>query len=120
MVSVEVVYCAPVPVGHRLEVIYYRRPGTGGIFGSKPRSEPHQPLLRDLDTGIEYISDFALGSVGAKYPSQPLAVGDDVVAELEVERRIVGKVRSCRVITVRGFSEFDVQTQLSIEPDDDR
>lgn len=45
--------CAPVPVGHRVEVSWLDQEG-GGFFGSPSKRLAH---VVDLDTGVTYMTD---------------------------------------------------------------
>jgi hypothetical protein len=115
MEEVVPLFAAAIPVGHRVEVSWYAVT-KGGLFGSSREERPHEPVVTDLDTGVEYLSDFALKGPGIKRPNEPLAlqpgrkIGD-------VIRTLRGRVSSCRVVTVRAFSEIDLQTYLAIERD---
>jgi hypothetical protein len=116
MELVTCIYSAPVPVGHRIEVRWFQASSGGGVFGNKTEEQPHQPLIKDLDTGIEYMGDWMLKHSGSKRPKRALEVEEHLKHELEVVRTLVGTVRRCRVITV-AWSEYDVQTHLDVEPD---
>ena len=110
------VYAAPVPVGHRVEVTWFEEV-TRGLGGGPPRIDQreHQPLIVDLDTGVRYETDWMLGASRRRSPDAPYEVGEVVRTELREARRLEGVVRSCRVVTVRGFPEYDVQTLLEVE-----
>jgi hypothetical protein len=117
MEEISVIYAAPIPVGHRVEIRWYSR-SKAGLFGaSKTQSREFEPVIKDLNSGIEYLSDFVVERGSAKYPKVPLKVASELLEDLEVSRTLVGKVTACRVVTIRGFSEYDVQTHLSIEPE---
>lgn len=103
---------APIPVGHRVRVTFFALESRG-LFGVSTQDLPHEPMLEDLDTGVVYCSERPFPHDGTKSPRQPLGVGDR--AQAKVERVVEGVVRSCRVVTVRAFSEVDVQTRLVLE-----
>jgi hypothetical protein len=108
-----VVYAAPVPVGHRVEVRWLRTT-TRGLFGESHEERPAEPAILDFDTGIEWASDHAYQSQDlAKHPDQPLRLADTTTGE--VTHLLRGVVRSCRVLHIRRFSQLDVQTELSID-----
>ena len=110
-----VMYAVPIPVGHRVVIRWYRSE-TKGLFGKKAKERAYQPVITDLDTGIEYTSDFTHdGGDGMKRPDTPIAIADAVGATFVVEREVTGRVTACRVVHVRGYSELDVQTHLSID-----
>lgn len=115
MEHVVVQYQAPIPIGHQVEVVWYEVIETG-LLGKKARSWPHEPLIIDVNTGIEYASERWLASTGVKHHGRPVEIGDELAAGVRVLQRLKGVVRKCRVITIRGH-EFDVQTALTIEPD---
>lgn len=118
MEEVVVVYQAPVPVGHRVEIRWYQQTKEGLFGGKKTKERPFEPVIKDLDTGIEYLTDFLPGAnTGGKLPDIPLRVDLDALKTGEVTRTLVGRVVSCQVVTIRGFSDYDVQTHLMIEPE---
>jgi hypothetical protein len=115
MELVVVMYQAPIPIGHHVEIVWYEIIETG-LLGKKAKSWPHEPLITDNNTGIEYASERWLASSGVKHGSRPVEVGDELMAGARVLQRLKGVVRKCRVVTVRGH-EYDVQTSLTIEPE---
>lgn len=115
MEHVVVMYQAPIPIGHQVEIVWYEIIESG-LLGKKARSWPHEPLITDVTTGIEYASERWLVSSGVKHGGRPVEVGDELAPGARVLQRLKGYVRKCRVITIRGH-EFDVQTHLSIEPE---
>jgi hypothetical protein len=108
------VYAAPVPIGHHVEIQWYGVP-KAGLFGGGRRDErPAEPVVTDLDTGVRYMTDFAVRTGGIKRPNEPLELDPERLLG-EPVRTLRGVVRSCRVVTVRSFSEVDLQTHLSVE-----
>jgi hypothetical protein len=115
--EVVVVFAAPVPVGHRVEITWYEAVSRGLVPSQERVDErEHQPVLRDLDTGVEYATDWFVGASRRKRPDAPYEVGDGARAELREQRRVEGIVRRCRVVTIRGYPDYDVQTHLVLEP----
>ncbi|MCB9694813.1 MAG: hypothetical protein H6736_23625 [Alphaproteobacteria bacterium] len=111
-----VMYVAPIPVGHRVRVVWHEEVQRGLVPGQERTDDrPHQPVLEDLDTGVIYASDWAFGAGRRKRPDQPYDVGQRPMADFRVAREITGRVAACRVITVRGYPELDVQTHLHID-----
>lgn len=109
-----VVYAVALPVGHRVEVRWYSQV-SGRLFGGTTETpREHEPVIVDLDTGVEYASDHTYTGGGAKYFGTPLELSPTITAE--PTRVLRGVVRACRVIQIRRFSELDVQTHLWIEP----
>lgn len=117
MIRVECVYAVPIPVGHRVSIVWHEVNASGLFGGKKAETKRYQPIITDLVTGVEYLSEWLLGSTGIKHPDTPVRMQDDVRADATVYSEIRGTVRRCRVITIRGFAEYDVQTVLDIEPD---
>jgi hypothetical protein len=117
--NVIVIYAAPIPVGHRVDIRWYRRVSSGLLGGTKEERRDPEPVIVDLDTGIEYASDFALRSPdgGVKYPDRPIEVLDAPDKDAQLFARLLGRVMACRVVHVRGFSDLDVQTHLVVEAD---
>jgi hypothetical protein len=112
LTELDVMLVAPVPVGHRVRVTFYvteRR----GLFGGSREELPHEPVVQDLDSGVVYCSERPFVHENVKRPYVPLAV--ESTPRGTVDRVVEGVVRGCRVLTVRGFSEIDVQTRLLVE-----
>ncbi len=116
--EVVVVYVAPVPVGHRVRVTWHEEVQRGLVPGQERIDErPHEPVLRDLDTGIQYVSDWGFGAGRRKRPDTPYDVGDTLLSDYRVAREIEGVVRATRVITVRGYPDLEDQTHIRIATD---
>jgi hypothetical protein len=111
-----VVYAAPIPVGHRVDIRWYTRTSTGLLGGKSEKMREHEPVITDLDTGIEYTSDHAheVDGLTVKSPDQPVAIAPQPTGQ--PFRRLLGHVRACRVVHIRRFQNLDVQTDLMIEP----
>lgn len=107
------VYTAPIPVGHRVEIRWFRKT-TRGLLGASHDERPSKPVILDLDSGIEWGTDHANPSQDrVKRRHQPLALADTPAGE--VTRLLRGVVRSCRVLHSRSFSEHDVQTEVTVD-----
>jgi NAD(P)H-hydrate repair Nnr-like enzyme with NAD(P)H-hydrate epimerase domain len=111
-----VIFQAPIPVGHRVELVWYEVV-VDGLFGTSRKERPHEPVITDLDTGIVYVSDRLLVTPGMKRPKEPLEVSDGLDGDAKEVRRVRGVVRACRVVTIRSFSDVDLQTELTIAPE---
>jgi hypothetical protein len=108
------VYAAPIPVGHRVEIRWIRRTSKGLFGGTSAEDRAAEPIVRDLDTGIEWVSDHAhVNESGMKYPDQPIALSSEAVGE--TSHLLRGVVRACRVVHVRRFNDLDVQTELIVD-----
>lgn len=115
MQNLVVLYAVPIPVGHRVEIRWYTHVSTKLFGGTNETERDAEPVIVDLDTGIEFASDHAYPSGGLKRPNEPVDVSSVITGE--PSRVLRGKVRACRVIHVRRFSDLDVQTYLTIEPE---
>jgi len=115
MKEIVVLYALPIPVGHRVEVRWYTQMSSKLFGGRSETLREYEPVIVDLDTGIEFASDHAYTGGGVKRPDQPVEMSAVVTGEPASTLR--GTVRACRVLHIRRFSEVDVQTYLSIEPD---
>lgn len=113
-----VVYLAPIPLGHRVRVVWHHleQPGRGG-GPNHVDTRPHQPWITDLDTGVQYRTDWAVGSDRRRVPDDPYVLGAALTPDHRVERELVGTVTRCIVTTVRGWPALELQTELQIEPD---
>lgn len=114
---------APIPIGHRVELQFFEEAASAGLF-KKDTAEPnwHEPMARDLDTGVIYASHWHFverSSMGtnahfAKVNTYP----PNVLARLKPAARVVGRVVYCRVITESvGSGIFKVQTTLTVAPE---
>ena len=77
MLSVIVVHATPIPVGHRVELTWHEEVQRG-LVPSQVRTDyrPHQPVVRDLDTGVEYSTDWGFGHGGRTAPDAPGEVSE--------------------------------------------
>lgn len=110
-----VIFQAPIPVGHRVELEWYDM-HDAGFFGTNRKPRPHEPVVTDLDTGVVYMSDRLLFTSGVKAPHTPLEVGERLSEDAKPVKRVQGIVRACRVVTIRSFGDIDLQTELTVEP----
>jgi len=120
MLSIIVVHATPIPVGHRVEITWHEEVQRG-LVPSQERTDhrPHQPVILDLDTGVEYATDWGFGHGGRSQPDAPGEVEDAPLEGFRVMRRVVGVLRACRVVTLRATPRYDVQTHLQIDVDTD-
>lgn len=116
--TVVVVFAAPIPVGHRVELTWFEVVRPGLVPGQERTDDrEHQPVVRDLDTGVSYTTDWVVGVERRPRPDAPYRVGDGPRADARPSATLRGVVRACTVITIRGYPEVDVQTELRIAPD---
>jgi len=113
--TITVPYVAPIPVGHRVELHFYME--EKGVFKKQKALNPYLPLIRDLDTGVEYghmdhyMKVLGLSSVPLPPHDYPLSPRSD----LEWTDIIKARVVSCRVLTEAWSDEYQAQTTLVIE-----
>ena len=118
----ELLVLAPVPVGHQVEINWYKKQVTGILTGKKWEEFPHTPIIKDLDSGVVYGTfDFFWdhGAAAAVDMQKPTALSVQVLPQLEPQWAVKGRVAACRVATYDmgiGRSRlFKVQTSLTIE-----
>ena len=66
MHQVVCIFAAPIPVGHRVECQWFAEQVQGVLSGARTVTWNHEPLIKDLDTGIEYSSHRAWQVMGGK------------------------------------------------------
>jgi hypothetical protein len=114
METLEILYAAPVPVGHRVELRWYEAP-IGGFFGNKLEVRPHEPRLVDLDTGVTYAPGWMYAETEGVRPLKAQALLAEMRPGLREGRVLVGVVRACRVTTFNGGDGAAlVQTSLTV------
>ena len=114
-------YCrmlAPVPVGHRVEITWFKR-AKPALFGSGEQVlDEDEPYIRDLDSGIVYTVPWH--HTGKPYTLQSDRYGDDAIAPTnEATARVVGRLVACRVVTVTpetSSASTHFQTYLTVAP----
>ena len=113
--SFELTILAPIPLGHRVRLTWYRMTNTGLFGGTSTEEHPHEPEVEDLDTGVIYCSQQHFEHSAALHRGRPLEIAPTVRGE--VAETLEGVVRGCRVFTIRGWGEVEIQTRLVVEPD---
>ena len=106
---------AAVPLGHDVEVRFFRRPKRSAWDGSvkKLAGEPtdDEAVVRDRDTGVLYGRDwhFQLGLDSRRE--------EDACPELVEIETLEGRVTSCQVVTRMTGPDFSIETWLTIDTD---
>lgn len=116
MHQVVCIFAAPIPVGHRVECQWFAEQVQGVLSGARTVTWNHEPLIKDLDSGIEYSSHRAWQVMGGKASLEPLHIGNMPNPSVQATHRLVGVVRRCRVITALGYEGEPIQTHLDIDP----
>ena len=103
-------FLAPIPVGHRVQMIRASR-WQSPLFGGQPSwNEVADPVVVDRDTGIIYASS----QLGRHLVLEPLGfkpnTGHQVASLTE------GRVTSC-LVTMSGGDTTELETILAIEID---
>lgn len=119
----ELLFAAPIPVGHRVELIWHREPAEKAFFSSKRSfgpAIPSKPVVRDLDTGIVYGPlDHFMTKTSGYSTDEVRPLSEEVVGGLPVAGALTGRVVTCRVLSQQGYQQgvSVIQTTLGIEPD---
>ena len=103
-------YVAPIPTGHRVQVISAQRYGTSTLGGAPHWQEVAEPIVVDLDTSVVYCGD----GLGASIDASPLAF--KAHSGLQVASITEGRVTSCVVSSDRLRETLYLATFLVIEP----
>jgi hypothetical protein len=123
MQTFELLFVAPIPVGHRVELVWHGEPEPGWISSNIKKGSapiPSKPVLRDLDTGIIYgpLDHFLEQRTGYKI-SDVRPVEPRPLEQLGVHASVRGRVVECRVLTEQGIGTSSsvqiIQTSLTIE-----
>jgi hypothetical protein len=121
MKTYELLVLAPIPVGHQVELRWYKKQVRGLLSGTKWQEFPYTPIITDLDSGIVYGTfDFFWdrGAAAAISMDSPTQLSQQALPQLELQGAAKGKVVACRVATYdmgTGSSRlFKVQTSLTI------
>ncbi len=119
METYQLLFAAPIPVGHRVELRWYEHEVVGLLSGRRFERDAYRPLVKDLDTGISY-GDFDLfhhGSVLSLSQDQPTSLTDEPHPKHRLADSVVGRVVSCRVASHMTREWSKVQTTLHVEPE---
>ncbi len=89
-------YLALVPLDHRVKLRYYDQVQQGLLHGR--RVEHLEPIVQDLDSGIEYGPDW-LYEDRDSYHKNIEPYPDERDGSFTLRRTLTGRVTRCRVIT---------------------
>jgi hypothetical protein len=117
--TVQVLYHAPIPVGHRVEIQFFKDMSAG------PAPSDHQvisetPIITDLDTGVAYSAFAHYDHAGhlREWLRTPFPERLEPQPNVFFAERVTGRVLGCRIITdPRTPGKVEVMTQLRVAPD---
>lgn len=113
--TVHILGLAPVPVGHRVEIRWYREQVISRLGGMQVVDAPQRPWLKDLDTGIVWAAHWIFHQGGVF--NDRVNVGTmEARREIELTRTLTGRVLATQVVTVN-TSDMTIETMLVIAPD---
>lgn len=102
-------YVAPIPVGHRVEVHFFAR--DTGFFATDFHEQLDMPLIRDLDTGVEYAPEWLF----ERKPGPP-----ELSPTVQATRTVTGRVIACRVVAGLSGADWTAHTRLTLREEDRR
>jgi hypothetical protein len=99
----------PIPVGHRVEVYLLSQEGGFLRPGRQPR--PDEPLVRDLETGVDYGRTWHFRAVPTSgvLSSVRCAYGAEPAEGVAIEEKLEGCVVACRVL-IDGIADKQAAT----------
>ena len=122
MKTCELLVLAPVPVGHQVEIRWYKKQIKGLLSGKRWQGFPHSPIIQDLDSGIVYGTFDCFwdhGVAATLSMDSPTELSEQVLPQFELQKVVKGKVVACRLATydmgVGSSRLFKVQTSLTID-----
>jgi hypothetical protein len=111
-------HAAPIPVGNRVELHFYER--DLGFFSVGFREQTDMPLVRDLETGIEYVPAWLFKHDPTELLGGSSSHALEPAPSVRPTRSITGRVVACRVISGTVGSEWTVFTYLTVREEDGR
>lgn len=111
--TLHLLLCAPVPVGHRVEVSFYVGQERGPFGNMVQVNRPLEPIVVDLDAGVRYAAHWLLHQGGVNHDTVNVTT-DKLRAGLQVAETVTGRVRQCQVVTVNSTG-VSIETTLVIE-----
>ena len=115
--TIQVLYHAPIPVGHRVEVQFFKESPEGP---SAPDAKilVESPIVTDLDSGVSYSALSHYDQTGhlREWLEVPFPERLQPRPHVYFAERITGRVTACRVISdARAPTKLEVMTQLRVE-----
>ncbi|WAS93990.1 hypothetical protein [Nannocystis punicea] len=111
-------HAAPIAVGHRVELQFFER--DTGFFSVEYSEQLDMPLIRDLDTGIEYAPEWLFKREARDHlgPSSPRVL--EMSPSVRPTRALTGTVVACRVVTGLVAADWTVFTYLTLHEEETR
>ena len=97
--SVRMLGLAPIPVGHRVEVRWFRKKRSLFLGAAEYVEKPFQPLIMDVETQITYGTEWHYVDGALRHLDVNVQV-PDVRSPLEMQRLLRGTVLACTVVNV--------------------
>jgi hypothetical protein len=116
---VQVLYHAPIPIGHRVEIQFFKDMSAG----DQPAAQTviaETPIITDLDSGVTYSAMAHHDHAGKlrDWLGTPFPERLDPQQNVFFAERVTGRVLGCRIITdPRTPGTMEVMTQLKVAPD---
>jgi hypothetical protein len=107
--DITVDFAVAIPIGHHVEAIQFKKKGTDKVLIG--------PWIKDLDTGIEYGMDFHYEDRNLVHFDKITVWPIDIREDLEIDKKIIGRITRCRILTMRISMDWLMQTRLQIEQD---
>lgn len=117
--TIQVLYSAPIPVGHRVEVDFFKH-SPGGPSAAEFTVLVDKPIITDVDTGVVYaaLSHYDHAGELRAWLQTPFPERLEPQQDVYFADRLTGTVTACRVITdARTPGKTEVMTQLRVEID---
>lgn len=111
-------HAAAIPVGHRVEMLFFAR--DTGFFAPDFREQPDMPVVRDLETGVEYAPEWLFDRDPGELLAQPSSRPLEMSPMVRPTRVVTGRVVSCRVITGMSGADWTVFTYLTLREEENR
>lgn len=111
-------HAAPIPVGHRVELQFFER--DTGFFSVEYNEQLDMPLIRDLETGVEYAPEWLFKREARDHlgPSSPRVL--EMSPTVRPTRSLTGTVVACRVVTGLVAADWTVFTYLTLMEEEAR
>lgn len=111
-------HAAPIPVGNRVEMMFFAR--DTGFFSPDFREQADMPVIRDLETGIEYAPEWVFDREPGEQLGETTSRALDMSPMVRPTRVVTGRVVACRVVTGMSGADWTVFTYLTLREEERR